>query len=311
MKKHNIFLFIIFIFAVLALSMKNGSLSNSRYKLVEIFEKPLQNSVNDSSINYYPINENLNYYKLTNTWSPGLQIPAPVLIAIDRDKNFYISNNSRSLIAYNSFGNFLFNIKFEEAFYGSYPILDNGNLYLYLSRWDQNTSKEEICKYNLQRKTEKKVSITDVKELNKYDFKYKVKEDFVNANKNSLNENIYSYKVIFDKNDKSIFKQSSGRYVSPENIIIYRFDSLSTNLDFSYGIPDQYKFDEIKVSELSNSKVVQLSSYKIDDADNIYISGIKSNEIEFVKSKENSNYKKDYVKIFNPIFFIWKLEKQN
>lgn len=311
MKKHNIFLFIIFIFAVLAFSMKNGSLSNSRYKLVEIFEKPLQNSVNDSSINYYPINENLNYYKLTNTWSPGLQIPAPVLIAIDRDKNFYISNNSRSLIAYNSFGNFLFNIKFEEAFYGSYPILDNGNLYLYLSRWDQNTSKEEICKYNLQRKTEKKVSITDVKELNKYDFKYKVKEDFVNANKNSLNENIYSYKVIFDKNDKSIFKQSSGRYVSPENIIIYRFDSLSTNLDFSYGIPDQYKFDEIKVSELSNYKVVQLSSYKIDDADNIYISGIKSNEIEFVKSKENSNYKKDYVKIFNPIFFIWKLEKQN
>lgn len=299
--------------SLIGMLIKVENSNYQKYELKKLLEKPITTDYKDSSL--YLLHSRAkykeNYILIINTeFFLAPQIPAPGLIGIDNEGNIYISNASENLKVFDKEGKFLYNFNYPDRCYGIFSPFDNqNNIYIFLEEWDHDPMKSIVYKINAINKTQEILSKNAINQLDPMLLPPKNSAEVISRKNFNQGKNGVYYDIIDGQRKiKSIFLQPDGRFVSPENLIIYKqdvpFDTVNVPIS-----PDKYRFAVLDIQNLCEDKVVYISSYQIDAEGNVYVSGVRSNDTERTKiSVEGSD--KIAVKIFNPIFFIWKFEKK-
>jgi len=63
----------------------------------------------------------------------------------------------------------------------------------------------------------------------------------------------------------------------------------------------------LNISEISTDKIIYVNAYVIDRFGNIYLSGVKSNNVEHIKMIVNAE-EKNGVRVKDVMFFVYKFE---
>src|SRR5438876_1052116 len=93
---------------------------NEHYKLAKLIEKDITTEHTESSLNVFPTKVNPadnSYLIIDNKFYPGPDVPAPLLIGVDKFKNFYIENALEDIKVFDYDGNYKYYFKFPEGYH--------------------------------------------------------------------------------------------------------------------------------------------------------------------------------------------------
>lgn len=292
---------------------KDSAPGTEKYELVTLFEKPISDNFHDTSL--YLLHSNAQYkennFTLIDRNLPLLpDIPAPDLMTIDSEGNFYISNAYENLKIFDKQGKFIYKIDYPELYYAALsPFDDQNNLFMFLKREINNTADTIVYKINASKKTKEILNKYEISQIDKSFLPPANYDEAIARKKRELEQNGIYYEVFPSPfKIKTIYENADGRFVSPKELIVYKIDD---SFDFKSFVPnDRYIYDKLDIHKLSKDKVIYLNTYKSDSDGNILVSGVKSDEIERTKRKVEYNEVRDAVKAYNLIFFIWKFQRK-
>ncbi|MEO8447207.1 MAG: hypothetical protein ABI528_06905 [bacterium] len=257
------------------------------HKIIEI---PFYNSINKNDtlfkIMFGPNGFSKDYFLINPKNITMLSGQFPGLLKIS-DNKFIFNNNFQGLRIIDFNGQITRKIDYENKYFvdSKNSLVDKDNN-LFLSLLNPNDEKD-ILGYMVAGDQ------SFVKILSK-DSILKVKQNqelnYLNINKdlNILNS---KFSISPSESDLSIFKKDDGRFLSVKSLIIY---------------DNNIKLSEIEISKKFDDKIIFTKLYYVDSLLNVFVIGFKSNQFE--KMNSDSNTKDSTIKIFNPVFFIWKFE---
>jgi hypothetical protein len=311
MKKLSLLLISFFIVTCFFLiSCKNEKvLSGKKYIFKKLFEVPISTDTHDSLLSIYHSNFKYtkDYYLVTPTeFSPTQFIPGPVLLMIDPDTNFYIANAYENIKVFNKSGKFIYKFEYPNDFRASSHYMDeNRNVFILLMPGDQNEKKKIVYKINWKQHIESLLSDSETSQLQSGIFN---PQNYLERKKKEQGTGKIYFDAIWGTAMRSILTNENGRFIEPKSLNVYRFDT-SYNINLNYNIPDKYLYDSLIISNYFNDKVVDISSTKIDKNGNIYISGVRSNEVERIKL-DYDRREIDAIKVYSPKFFLCEFERR-
>jgi len=232
----------------------------------------------------------------------------PVILGIDKEENYYLGNNL-GIKLFDKNGYFLMHYDYIKDLSFRYLVFDEINTgYLYLSNTPDEGNVVHLLKFDLLNKKIIEINDKDYKNLpEKLKLPQSKKDELENTIKQSREGNYY-YQIAWGKTEWN-FVSDMIKYMSPESITILKFDNDWTKkvigiIPYEYinKIPEKYFFDRIKLSEFTEDKIMFVSSCYINNKANVFITGVKSNDVV-----KNTNY----INLSTSNYFLWKFEKQN
>lgn len=299
---------ILVLFFAFQLSRTNSSFQ-THYNYSLIFEKQFSE---DDFFKFSNTSESNKFHIYPAPFRQSYNIPS--IIGIDSQENYYLLYLTK-LKVFDKTGRKIMNFDFSEKWNLFYSSLDESdNLYLYIDT-DEPYTKERIAyKINATKSENKILENRDIEKL-PLELRPPLTEiDKLVRYKNSISENGTYYNLGWGGVLSGLHTNENLRYINPETIHVFRFDN-TFNIPYDgiiYEekinlISDQYKYENINLSELMNEKVIYVGSWKVTKKGDVYLSGIKSNNINRVKTSTEGFYSID---VLNPTFFLVKLENK-
>jgi len=293
----------------LLISCKNDEgISHKKYVFKKLFEVPISTNTHDTLLSIYHSRAKYSkdYYLVTNTqFSPTQFIPGPCLFMIDFDTNFYIYNAYENIKVFNKNGKFIYKFEYPEGFHAAdHSMEENGNAFILLIPDDKDEKKKIVYKINLKERTESLLSDDEINKLQSNLFNHK---NALERKKKEQGTGNFYFEVTWGPGTKTIFTNENGRFITPSYLIIYKFDTSYSNIPLKRE-PNEYLFDSLDISKYSNDKVFDVSITKIDKNGNIFISGVRSNEVERIKF-DYDGVEVDAIKVYRPKFFLCEFER--
>jgi len=308
----NSFILFLLIFIQLTGMEKCNVHVGQKYELKKLFEKPIADNYNDTSL--YLLHSRSKYhekncilYEEKDVLMPD--IPCPGLVAVDRGGNYYISNANENLKVFDKKGNFIYKFDFPDQYYGTFsPFDEDENIYLFMNREINNTKDTIVYRINI---SDRKTVILNKKEISELDNSLvppRNSDEVVAKKKREQGKNGIYYEVQPSAlKIKTIYKNKDGRFVSPEQLIVYRIDE---SFDYQNVIPgDKYLHEKLDIPSLCSDKIIYICTHKSDKDGNIFVSGVQANETEQIKISVY-NEDKNAVKVYKLKFFIWEFSKK-
>jgi hypothetical protein len=285
--------------------------AKQKYSLIVLLEKPIENNFSDTALYLFHSNSQNpqnNYTLADQDFSLIPDIPSPGLITIDKYNNFYISNAYEKLLVLDERGNFVYRFYYPAGYYCSFSSFDDeSNMYIHFKKEINNTTDTVVFKINAVERTQEQLT---KKEVSLLDGKYlppgSNEENIARKKENGINGIHYQVLAGITK-IKTLYNDNEGRFVSPAELIVYKLDAA---YKYENTTPaDNFVYDTIDVKELAPDKVIYVNSYYCDKNGNIFLSGVKSVDIERTKI-QISGEEKNAVKMSKLKFFIWELQRK-
>ncbi|MBK9333699.1 MAG: hypothetical protein IPM96_15165 [Ignavibacteria bacterium] len=235
----------------------------------------------------------------------------PILFGV-HNNNFYVSNAHDNIIVYDNLGNEVYKFIYQDGYNYTYPNFDDkGNLYLFLVSDDGEEKYEKAVSINADTKENLELDKNQINLLDSAILPIDIHSSFQSDNRFNKHkgdgENYFDVK--WGKSNKSIFSANNGQYIVPETVSLYKFSntfeyskSTSTDLETS-------KIEEIIISNFNNNRFILLTGFRIDKEGNMYLSGVRSNDLTKRKIKI-INIEKNVVDVKDITFFIWKFSNE-
>ena len=262
------------------------------YKYKNILEIPFYNDSNKNDNHFKIMNgaggSFINYFILdlkTFTYITG---QFPQLLCI-KEGNFYFNSNFQGLRVYNNEGLNVYNIDYDPNYFvdaQSSKTDENNNLYMVMKNANESNDvfgykvNGSLNDKSVLNKTEMEnlLSRTDLKNLS-------VDKDLGVDRKNE------KFKINPTSSDYSLTHNSEGRFLSVTSLNITK---------------DEISVGKINIQDFPE-KIIFTKLYYIDSDQNVYVIGFKSNQFDRIEDARNKIFK---IKVIDPIFFVWKFEKQ-
>jgi len=278
-----------------------------------VFEKSVSVEYSESGLNFYPkrFNRTKNYISIYNELFGDQGAYYPILFGV-HNNNFYVSNAHDNIIVYDNLGNEVHKYIYKEGYNYTYPSFDDkGNLYLFLVSDDGEEKYEKAVSINADTKENLELDKNQINLLDSAILPIDIHSSFQSDNRFNKHkgdgENYFDVK--WGKSNKSIFSANNGQYIVPETVSLYKFSntfeyskSTSTDLETS-------KIEEIIISNFNNNRFILLTGFRIDKEGNMYLSGVRSNDLTKRKIKI-INIEKNVVDVKDITFFIWKFSNE-
>ena len=165
--------------------------------------------------------------------------------------------------------------------------------------------KKIVYKINLKEHTESLVSDDETNQLQSGLFN---PQNYLERKKKEQGTGNFYFDLTWGTGMKSLFSNDDGRFITPGYLVIYKFDTSYSNSSFN-NVPVEYIFDSLNISKYSDDEVFDVSAVKIDKNGNIFISGVRSNEVERIKF-DYGGVEVDAIKVYKPKFFLCEFERK-